>query len=133
MAPPPLAELDHIAIVVASPDDAVDFYRRILGAPADAFTAEDGRLRRAIRIGGIKINLVEEGSRLPPGLHAPVRGSGHFCVMTYAPLSEWRDHLQAQGVMLEAENLRRTGLRGPMTSLFFRDLDRNLVEIARYE
>ncbi len=132
MPPPPLAELDHIALVVASPDEAVDFYLRALGVSSDAYTSTDGRIRRAIRIGGIKINFVEEGSRFPPGLHAPVRGAGHFCVMTNVPLSEWAAHLRSEDIRLEAENLPRIGLRGPMTSLFFRDPDRNLVEIARY-
>ena len=133
MPPPPLAELDHFVLIVVSADEAVDFYLRALGVPADAYTSTDGVVRRALRVGGVKINLVEEGSRFPPGLHAPVRGAGHFCVMTDAPLSDWAAHLKAERIRLEADGLRRIGMRGPMTSLFFRDPDRNLVEIARYE
>ncbi len=122
-----------MAIVVLSPDVSVDFYHRALGVGADLYTAADGCVRRSLRIGGIKINLVQEGSRLPPALHAPVRGAGHFCVMTHAPLSDWISHLSDEGIKVEGRPICRTGLRGPMNSIFFRDPDRNLVEISRYE
>ena len=42
-------------------------------------------------------------------------------------------HLQAQGVAVEEGPVARTGATGPITSVYFRDPDGNLVEVATYD
>lgn len=40
--------------------------------------------------------------------------------------------LQACGVAIEEGPVARTGAVGPITSVYFRDPDENLVEVSRY-
>ena len=50
--------------------------------------------------------------------------------------SSWPEvlaHLQTCGVALEAGPVPRTGATGPITSVYFRDPDGNLLEVATYE
>ena len=41
-------------------------------------------------------------------------------------------HLAACGVRVEEGPVGRTGALGPMTSVYFRDPDGNLIELAHY-
>ena len=41
-------------------------------------------------------------------------------------------HLQAQQVTIEEGPVPRTGALGPIESVYFRDPDGNLIEVARY-
>lgn len=59
-------------------------------------------------------------------------GSADLCFVTEVELSLWQDHLAKNGVILEEGPVGRTGANGPITSLYFRDPDQNLVEIAKY-
>ncbi|MHB8225619.1 VOC family protein [Acidithiobacillus sp.] len=42
-------------------------------------------------------------------------------------------HLQTCGVALEAGPVPRTGATGPIISVYFRDPDGNLLEVATYD
>ncbi len=42
-------------------------------------------------------------------------------------------HLEARGVAIEEGPGPRTGAEGPMTSVYFRDPDGNLIELSNYE
>ena len=57
-------------------------------------------------------------------------GSADFCLLTTVPFAEMRAHLEATGVAVELGPVERTGAEGPIVSLYFRDPDGNLVEIA---
>ena len=48
-------------------------------------------------------------------------------------IDEIREHLAAKAVPVELGLVKRTGARGAIRSLYVRDPDRNLVEIAVYE
>lgn len=39
---------------------------------------------------------------------------------------------QACGVVIEEGPVARTGAMGPITSIYFRDPDENLIEVSRY-
>jgi len=41
-------------------------------------------------------------------------------------------HLQAQGMAVAEGPVARTGATGRITSLHFRDPDRNLIEVSKY-
>ncbi len=104
----------------------VDFYRHVLGMEVVTF----GEGRTALRFGDQKINLHPAGGTFTAKAARPTPGSADFCLITGAPLGQWVAHLQACGVTLEAGPVRRAGARSPLESIYLRDPDGNLVEIA---
>jgi len=63
----------------------------------------------------------------------PRPGSGDLWLWTDARIPEWQDHVSRKGVSLELGPVPRSGARGRIESLYLRDPDDNLIEIARYE
>jgi len=106
----------------------VEFYTRVMGMSVRAF--ERGRL--ALRFGSQKINVHEAGQEFEPHARRPIPGSADLCFVTEAKLDEWADHLAASGVDLVEGPVPRLGALGPMTSLYFRDPDGNLIEVSSY-
>ncbi len=45
---------------------------------------------------------------------------------------ELLDHLKAENVAVEEGPVRREGALGPITSVYFRDPDGNMIEVANY-
>jgi len=119
--------LDHLVLTVRDVDATCEFYRRALGMEIVTF----GAGRRALRFGAQKINLHAAGQE--PSLIAarPTPGSGDFCLITDRPLEEWARRLAACGVAVLEGPVERTGALGPLESIYLRDPDDNLVEIAR--
>jgi len=57
-------------------------------------------------------------------------GSADLCFLSGDTLAVWSAHLESQGVAIEEGPIARTGATGPITSLYIRDPDGNLIEIA---
>ena len=127
-----IAGFDHFVLTVADIGDSVAFYTKVLGMEAEVFHPADGTTRTALKFGLHKINLHQAGREFAPKAAAPTPGSGDFCLITTAPLADWQARLQRLGVEIEAGPVPRTGARGAIESLYLRDPDGNLVEIARY-
>lgn len=128
--PPQLDALDHLVLTVADLQATCGFYRDALGMTVETFRAEGGAERLALRFGGQKINLHLRGREFEPKAARPTPGSADLCFLTASPLAEWQAHLAAQGVAVELGPVPRTGAAGPLTSLYLRDPDGNLVEIS---
>ena len=123
-----ITRLDHRVRTVADREATVDFYTRVLGMRVRAFGA--GRL--ALRFGDQKINLHEAGHEFEPQARVPTPGSGDLCFVVERPLSDWQEHLAELGVPLVAGPVPRDGALGPMTSIYLRDPDGNLIELSSY-
>lgn len=118
--------LDHFVLTVADLEATCRFYEKACGMSVETFGA--GRL--ALRFGQQKINLHKAGAEFDPKAERPTRGSGDFCLITTVPLAEVEAHLRAEGIAIEEGPVRRTGATGPILSVYIRDPDGNLVEIA---
>ena len=57
-------------------------------------------------------------------------GSVDLCLLAAVPLDQVIEHLAGCGVAVEAGPVRRTGATQPLRSIYLRDPDGNLVEIA---
>ena len=130
----PLANrLDHIVLTVSDIGESLRFYERALGFERDLFRGPQGQPRFALKFGDQKINLQDRATETPTKARQPTFGSGDFCVIASIPLDEVLTHLRVIGVEIEAGPVARRGALGPMRSIYFRDPDGNLVEVAEYD
>ena len=93
---------------------------------------EFGNGRKALHFGTQKINLHQTGHEFEPKAHKPTPGSADLCFITNQPLTEVIVHLQNMDVSIIAGPLERTGANGRIQSIYIRDPDQNLLEIATY-
>jgi catechol 2,3-dioxygenase-like lactoylglutathione lyase family enzyme len=121
--------IDHFVLTVRSLEATLSFYERVLG-----FARETAPGRPAsLKFGRQKINVHEATRTFEPKAAHPTPGGGDFCLITLRPIAEMMAHLASCGVALELGPIPRAGALGAMTSLYFRDPDANLVEVARYD
>ncbi len=120
--------LDHIVLTVKNISATVDFYSSVMGMEVVTFSEN----RRALRFGQQKINLHEHGKEFEPKAQNPLPGSADLCFITKQPLKEVIDHLSQYGVTVIEGPINRTGAIGRIISVYFRDPDLNLIEVANY-
>jgi catechol 2,3-dioxygenase-like lactoylglutathione lyase family enzyme len=121
--------VDHLVLTVADVDRAAEFYEQILGMTPVVFPDD----RRAVRFGQQTIKLHAASELVEPTATHPVPGSANLCFVTANAISEVQDHLRANDVRIEEGPVSRTGALGSITSLYLRDPDGNLIEVARYD
>jgi catechol 2,3-dioxygenase-like lactoylglutathione lyase family enzyme len=124
--------LDHLVLTVSDIGESLRFYERALGFERDLFRGPEGQPRFALKFGQQKINLQDRSTETPTKAKQPTLGSGDFCVIASIPLGEVLEHLRVIGVAIEAGPVSRRGALGEMRSIYFRDPDGNLVEVAEY-
>jgi catechol 2,3-dioxygenase-like lactoylglutathione lyase family enzyme len=118
---------DHIVLTVANIDATIVFYTEFLGMEAIDFGG-----RKALAFGVQKINLHQRGHEFHPKAAHPTPGSADLCLVTEAPLDDVISYAAAMRVHIEEGPVEREGALGKMQSVYFRDPDRNLVEVSKY-
>lgn len=121
-----LDRLDHLVLTVADIEATCAFYERVLGMRRVVFGA--GRV--ALQFGRQKINLHQAGREFEPKALRPTPGSADLCFLAAIPMDAVLAHLAAAGVTIEEGPVARTGALGPIRSVYLRDPDGNLLEIA---
>ena len=121
--------IDHVVLTVASIARTCEFYQRVLGMGVETFAG--GRV--ALTFGDQKFNLHETGKEFEPKARSPLPGSADFCLITDTPLDEVIAHLTEQNIEIELGPVARTGALGPVRSVYLRDPDENLIEVANYD
>ena len=120
--------IDHFVLTVRSLDESCRFYQQVLG-----FERVDAPGRpTAVRFVSQKINLHEVGRTFEPKAAVPMPGAGYFCLITRRRIEDVLAHLAEHGVAVELGPVERNGAQGRMISVYFRDPDRNLVEVSCY-
>jgi catechol 2,3-dioxygenase-like lactoylglutathione lyase family enzyme len=123
--------IDHIVLNVKDVEITAAWYQRVLGMEREEF-GSDGRT--ALKFGGQKINVRPSGTdprSWPTGVHDGP-GSADLCFITAAPPDLVVGHLHDCGVAIAAGPVEKTGALGPICSVYCRDPDGNLVEVASY-
>jgi catechol 2,3-dioxygenase-like lactoylglutathione lyase family enzyme len=127
---PHVQGLDHLVLTVSDIDDTLAFYRDVLGMEPARFKPADGPDRWALYFGGQKINLHQRGAEFEPRAAHPTPGAADLCFLSDQPVSDWQRHLAKLGVGMVQGPVPRTGATGPILSIYLRDPDGNLIEIA---
>lgn len=120
--------IDHIVFTVKDIGATCTFYAKVLGMEVVTFSEN----RKALSFGSQKINLQQVGRESTLIADKPTSGSADVCFVTSLALSEVIAHLKSSGVNLIAGPVERNGARGKMVSIYFRDPDMNLIEVANY-
>jgi catechol 2,3-dioxygenase-like lactoylglutathione lyase family enzyme len=120
--------IDHIVFTVKDIDATCTFYAKVLGMEVVTFSEN----RKALSFGTQKINLQQVGRESTLIADKPTSGSADVCLVTSLAPSEVIAHLKSSGVNLIAGPVERNGARGKMLSIYFRDPDMNLIEVANY-
>ncbi|HTJ57450.1 MAG TPA: VOC family protein, partial [Devosiaceae bacterium] len=124
-----ITSTDHFVLTVRSVAASLDFYERVLGLEREILAGRPA----ALKFGSQKINLHQIDRTFEPKAETPTPGSGDFCLVTEQPIAEVVAHLKREAVEIEVGPIARNGARGQMLSIYFRDPDRNLVEVSSYE
>lgn len=118
--------LDHLVLTTTDVDACTRFYTEVLGMRLETF----GNGRLAFCFGKQKINLHVRGHEFEPKAHLPVPGALDLCFIASQPLEAVIAHLQRHGWPIVEGPVMRTGATGPIRSVYVRDPDLNLIEIA---
>jgi catechol 2,3-dioxygenase-like lactoylglutathione lyase family enzyme len=121
-----VSRLDHFVLTVRDVDASCAFYEAVLGLSVVTF----GAGRKALALGRQRINLHAAGREYEPKAGCPTPGSADLCFLTGLPLDEVVARLTSRGVCLIERSVPRTGAAGPLRSVYFRDPDGNLIEVA---
>ena len=120
--------IDHVVLTVFDLERTCDFYSRVLGMKVVTFA--EGRT--ALAFGRQKLNLHLYGREFDPKALKPTPGSMDLCFITETPLAEVIEHVKSCGVKIAEGPVPKTGATGPMSSIYMRDPDGNLVEVSNY-
>ena len=117
--------LDHLVLTVASIEQSCAFYTTVLGMEEITFKG-----RKALKFGTSKINLHEVGHEFEPKAVRPTAGSADLCFISHTPIERVLEHLQKCGIECLEGPVQRTGACHDLLSIYLRDPDGNLIEIA---
>lgn len=123
-----IQRIDHIVLTVADIEKTVDFYTSVLGFKCISFKGD----RKALVFGNQKINLHQKGKEFEPKAEHPTCGSADLCFITSTDLDTVLTELREKGIEVIEGIVERRGAMGTILSVYFRDPDKNLVEVSRY-
>ncbi|XP_013407549.1 glyoxalase domain-containing protein 5-like [Lingula anatina] len=124
-----IKRLDHLVLTVADVAKTVQFYTNVLGMEEVTFKST----RKALKFGEQKINLHEAGKEFEPKANVPTPGSADICLIAHNhSIEDIINYLKACGVSIEEGPVERTGALGAIQSVYFRDPDKNLIEVSIY-
>jgi catechol 2,3-dioxygenase-like lactoylglutathione lyase family enzyme len=115
-------------LTVGDVDRTIAFYVGVLGMTETTFRSG----RKAVTFGSSKINLHQRGLEHEPKALVPTPGSADVCLIVQESLDVVVAELTANGIAIEEGPVERTGAQGPITSVYVRDPDGNLIELSNY-
>jgi len=121
--------IDHVVMTVRDVDATCAFYVRVLGMRVVTFAGG----RKALAFGRQKINLHLAGREFEPKAAHPTPGSVDLCLIARGTLDDVEAQLRACGVAIVEGPVAKAGAIGPIRSVYFRDLDANLIEVSTYD
>ncbi len=121
--------LDHLVLTCTDEEITASWFQRVLGMEREEFGPHN---RTALRFGGQKMNLEQASDRPRTVAAAAQPGSHNLCFITAIRPQDVVAHLHKCGVTIVEGPAAKVGALGPITSVYCRDPDGNLIEIATY-
>ncbi|WP_298281589.1 VOC family protein [Acidocella sp.] len=121
--------VDHLVLVCRDIETTASWYQRVLGMEREEY---GGKNRTALRFGGAKLNLHEVGSEGTLHAATAMPGTLDFCLIVAVRPEDVISQLHICGVTVERGPVTRIGALGDMVSVYCRDPDGNLIELASY-
>ncbi len=121
--------LDHIVVTAHEVEITAAWYQRVLGMEREDFGPER---RCALKFGGQKINVRPADALGWNSGRESRPGSQDLCFITAVGPLDVVAHLHGCGVAVEAGPVKKHGALGEINSVYCRDPDGNLIEIASY-
>jgi catechol 2,3-dioxygenase-like lactoylglutathione lyase family enzyme len=121
--------IDHVVMTCNDIQVTAAWYQRVLGMEREEY---GGKNRTALRFGAQKINLHEVGSEVLPHATLARPGTLDLCFVIAVGPDDAVAQLHACGVAIERGPVTRIGALGDIMSVYCRDPDGNLVELASY-
>lgn len=123
--------IDHVVINCRDLETTVAWYQRVLGMRREEFDYQ-GHTHTALRFGDQKFNVRPTGTAHWWSVENDAPGALDLCFVTRTPIGAVVRHLADCGVEVANGPVPQTGALGAMTSVYFYDPDRNLIEVAAY-
>lgn len=123
--------LDHLVVTCRDVDTSASWYQRVLGMERETFGRDQ---RTALKFGGQKLNL-RPASATPEAWftgRTASPGGQDLCFIVAMPAEHIVAHFEACGIAVEEGPVPKVGALGAMTSVYCRDPDGNLIEVATY-
>ena len=127
--------LDHLVVQVSDLDASAKWYERVLGMTRENVPPAPGKPpRTAMRFGRQKINLRPIATSKEDWFTADREAAGgeDLCFLTDSTPDQVVEHLRAQGIAIVTGPGLRQGAQGTLMSVYCRDPDGSLIEIASY-
>jgi catechol 2,3-dioxygenase-like lactoylglutathione lyase family enzyme len=124
-----ITHIDHLVLTVEDINKTTRFYESVLGMEKEMF----GESRVALKFGNQKINVHQKGKEFEPKAKTPTPGSADLCFITDTEIIQTIEHIKSKGIEIIDGPVERTGAEGSILSIYFRDPDCNLIEVAYYK
>ena len=125
--------IDHVVLNCRDVDAMAEWYERVLGFGREVFHTPIKRY--AMKFGNQKINLRPAGLDKDLWMTGEVDPPGtlDICFIATDSIANALAKLETEGVEIIRGPVTQRGALGRMTSIYFRDPDGNLLEIASYD
>lgn len=123
--------IDHIVLTVKNINKTIDFYCNILGMKFEEFRVNNNsEIRQCLKFGNQKINIHDYKNLIKPGAKIPRPGTGDICFISDIDVLEWQKIFISNSINIEFGPTKQIGAKGELFSIYVRDPDENLIEIA---
>jgi catechol 2,3-dioxygenase-like lactoylglutathione lyase family enzyme len=126
-----IERIDHLVLNCRDIEVTASWYERVLGARREVFLNPNART--AVRFGQQRINLRQTADPNWRSVAVDAPGTLDICFITRERLDRVIERLNGCGVKLMFGPVHQMGALGPMTSVYCRDPDQNIIEIASYD
>ena len=123
-----ILEMDHFVLTTKNVKACLHFYTETLGMEQKEING-----RFTLWFGSHKINIHTRPAEFLPAADQPVPGSLDLCFEIEDDIEIVFADLKSKSAPLVSDIVERNGSKGKMRSIYLRDPDGNLIELASYK